>query len=401
MYSKRRRAPCQRHRSRAIGSRDDDAVENDARVRDSREAIVARLASPPTPARSCVVTRGWRQPAARVRHQRDSPVMNLAVLGAQWGDEGKGKIVDLLTPHFRHRRALSGRPQRRPHGLRQRHEVRAAADPVRHPASRRHLRHRQRRGRRSRRRCSPRSTSWPARHRRRAAGSFVSDKAHLILPYHRELDLLSRGAARRAEDRHDLARHRSGLRGQDRAAAASASATSPIPQALEQNVRDNVARAQPAGPRLDDGLAAGARSSCVEHGERLRPWVGDVLADAARGDARRPVDPVRRRAGHAARHRSRHLSRTSPRRTRRLAASAPASASAARHRRRDGRGQGLHHARRRRAAADRAAPARWAIGCATAATSTAPSPAGRGAAAGTTRSRCATASASTASTRWR
>ncbi|MGE0395074.1 MAG: adenylosuccinate synthetase, partial [Vicinamibacterales bacterium] len=25
---------------------------------------------------------------------------NLAVLGTQWGDEGKGKIVDLLTPHF-------------------------------------------------------------------------------------------------------------------------------------------------------------------------------------------------------------------------------------------------------------------------------------------------------------
>ena len=26
--------------------------------------------------------------------------MNIAVLGAQWGDEGKGKLVDLLTPHF-------------------------------------------------------------------------------------------------------------------------------------------------------------------------------------------------------------------------------------------------------------------------------------------------------------
>ena len=26
--------------------------------------------------------------------------MNLAMLGAQWGDEGKGKIVDLLTPRF-------------------------------------------------------------------------------------------------------------------------------------------------------------------------------------------------------------------------------------------------------------------------------------------------------------
>src|SRR6266436_4710679 len=26
--------------------------------------------------------------------------MNLVVLGAQWGDEGKGKIVDLLTSRF-------------------------------------------------------------------------------------------------------------------------------------------------------------------------------------------------------------------------------------------------------------------------------------------------------------
>lgn len=26
--------------------------------------------------------------------------MNIAVLGTQWGDEGKGKIVDMLTPHF-------------------------------------------------------------------------------------------------------------------------------------------------------------------------------------------------------------------------------------------------------------------------------------------------------------
>src|SRR5499426_3443448 len=25
---------------------------------------------------------------------------NIAVLGAQWGDEGKGEIVDMLTPHF-------------------------------------------------------------------------------------------------------------------------------------------------------------------------------------------------------------------------------------------------------------------------------------------------------------
>jgi adenylosuccinate synthase len=30
------------------------------------------------------------------------PVENLAILGLQWGDEGKGKVVDLLAPRFRH-----------------------------------------------------------------------------------------------------------------------------------------------------------------------------------------------------------------------------------------------------------------------------------------------------------
>ena len=28
------------------------------------------------------------------------PKTNIAVLGTQWGDEGKGKIVDMLTPFF-------------------------------------------------------------------------------------------------------------------------------------------------------------------------------------------------------------------------------------------------------------------------------------------------------------
>ena len=39
-------------------------------------------------------------PAESLRVTNRSATMNLAVLGAQWGDEGKGKIVDLLTPHF-------------------------------------------------------------------------------------------------------------------------------------------------------------------------------------------------------------------------------------------------------------------------------------------------------------
>ena len=33
------------------------------------------------------------------------------VLGLQWGDEGKGKVVDVLTPGYNS--PLPGRPQRR------------------------------------------------------------------------------------------------------------------------------------------------------------------------------------------------------------------------------------------------------------------------------------------------
>ena len=34
---------------------------------------------------------------------------NVAVIGAQWGDEGKGKIVDWLVEPGRDRRPVSGR----------------------------------------------------------------------------------------------------------------------------------------------------------------------------------------------------------------------------------------------------------------------------------------------------
>ena len=42
-------------------------------------------------------------------------VQTLVVLGTQWGDEGKGKIVDLLTDKVDVVTPLSGRSQRRPH----------------------------------------------------------------------------------------------------------------------------------------------------------------------------------------------------------------------------------------------------------------------------------------------
>ena len=63
-----------------------------------------------------------------------------SIIGAQWGDEGKGKIVDLLAARRRHRRALPGRQQRRPHAGRRRREDRPAPDPVRRAAPRQDLR---------------------------------------------------------------------------------------------------------------------------------------------------------------------------------------------------------------------------------------------------------------------
>src|SRR5438132_785104 len=122
--------------------------------------------------------------------------MNLAVLGAQWGDEGKGKIVDLLTPHF----SIVARYQG---GHNAGHTVyvngtkfilRLIPSGILHPGIT----------------CvigngvviDPQALFAEVDE---LAGAgidtgnriVISDKAHLILPYHRDLDLLSE--ARRGE----------------------------------------------------------------------------------------------------------------------------------------------------------------------------------------------------------
>ena len=40
---------------------------------------------------------------------------SLMIVGGQWGDEGKGKVVDLLPGALRRRGPLQRRPQRRAH----------------------------------------------------------------------------------------------------------------------------------------------------------------------------------------------------------------------------------------------------------------------------------------------
>jgi adenylosuccinate synthase len=124
--------------------------------------------------------------------------MNIAVLGAQWGDEGKGKIVDLLTPNF----SIVARYQG---GHNAGHTVyangrkfvlRLLPSGILHDGIT----------------CvigngvviDPQALFGEIDELAQAGISIgdrlvISDKAHLILPYHRELDLLSE--ARRGERR--------------------------------------------------------------------------------------------------------------------------------------------------------------------------------------------------------
>src|ERR671927_721194 len=199
--------------------------------------------------------------------------MNLAVLGAQWGDEGKGKIVDLLTPRF----SIVARYQG---GHNAGHTVYAN-------------------GRKFVLRLLPSGilhdgitcvigngvvidpqALFAEIDELAAAGIpvgdrlVISDKAHLILPYHRELDLLSE--ARRGERKIGTTSRgigpayedkigRRGIRVGDLANLSG----------LEQNVRDNVT----ARNRLVQDSTMdwrGVLDELLVQAERLRPMIRDV-----------------------------------------------------------------------------------------------------------------------------
>jgi adenylosuccinate synthase len=213
--------------------------------------------------------------------------MNIAVLGAQWGDEGKGKIVDLLTPNF----SIVARYQG---GHNAGHTVYAN-------------------GRKFVLRLLPSGILHDGitcvigngvvvdpqalfaeidelAQTGIAVGDrlVISDKAHLILPYHRELDLLSE--ARRGERRigttsrgigpaYEDTIGRRGIRVGDLAHEAS----------LAEAVQHNVA----ARNRLIADSTMDWRQVFDElrqAWQRMAPWVTDVSLFLARaGQARRPV----------------------------------------------------------------------------------------------------------------
>jgi len=199
--------------------------------------------------------------------------MNLAVLGAQWGDEGKGKIVDLLTSRFDIVARYQG-------GHNAGHTVyvngakfvlRLIPSGILHDAVT----------------CvigngvvvDPQALFAEVDELAKNGidvGSrlIVSDKAHVILPYHRDLDLLAE--ARRGERKIGTTSRGIGPAYEDKIARRGIRvADLGDPRSLEQVVRDNVA----ARNRLVHDSTMDWKpvlTQLVEHGRRLRPWVRDV-----------------------------------------------------------------------------------------------------------------------------
>jgi len=208
--------------------------------------------------------------------------MNLAVLGAQWGDEGKGKIVDLLTPHF----SIVARYQG---GHNAGHTVfvdgakfilRLIPSGILHAGTT----------------CvigngvviDPQALFEEidelTRHGIDVTNRIlISDKAHLILPYHRDLDLLSE--ARRGERKIGTTSRGIGPAYEDKIARRGIRVCDLAdPAALEQNVRDNVT----ARNRLVQDSTMDWKpvlTQLLRHAERMRPMMRDVsvlLTDAMR-----------------------------------------------------------------------------------------------------------------------
>jgi len=211
--------------------------------------------------------------------------MNIAVLGAQWGDEGKGKIVDLLTPHFRlvaryqgghnagHTVYVEGRkfvlhliPSGILHaGVRCLIGNGVVIDPE---ALFREI-------------DELASLGIDVGDR-----LVISDKAHLILPYHRELDVLSE--ARRGERKIGTTSRGIGPAYEDKIGRRGIRVCDLVdtPE-LAEAVRENVhARNQIIRDTRMEWQAV--YDQLLAHGDRMRRWTADVslLLDEAvrRGD---------------------------------------------------------------------------------------------------------------------
>jgi adenylosuccinate synthase len=199
---------------------------------------------------------------------------NIAVLGAQWGDEGKGKVVDMLTPHFSAVARYQG-------GHNAGHTVYVQGKKfvlhlipsgILHPGVT----------------CiigngvvvDPQALFKEVDELARMGvvvdgRLLVSEKAHVILPYHRELDVLSE--ARRGERKIGTTSRGIGPAYEDKIGRRGIRICDLLGdrEALAQAVRENVhARNQIIPESTLDWKPV--FDQLVAHGDRLRPWVGDV-----------------------------------------------------------------------------------------------------------------------------
>jgi adenylosuccinate synthase len=213
--------------------------------------------------------------------------MNIAVLGAQWGDEGKGKVVDLLTPNF----AIVGRYQG---GHNAGHTVYAGDQKIILRLLPSGILH-------SHVTCAigngvvidPQALFAEIEELRTLGydiGSrlIVSEKAHLILPYHRELDLLAE--ARRGERKIGTTSRGIGPAYEDKIGRRGIRVCDLAdPASLEVEVRENVQ----ARNRLIRDSTLDWRplfDQLVAYGERMKPWVTDVSLHLANANAAgRPI----------------------------------------------------------------------------------------------------------------
>ena len=240
------------------------------------------------------------------------------VVGLQWGDEAKGKIVDLLGRRARLRRPLQRRGQRRPHRRLGRPDLQALAAAHRRPRAATYRRSSATASSSTRRGSSKKSTS--SRTAGIAVGDnlAVSDHAHVIFPTTWKKRRLARAGP--AAQAIGTTGRGIGPCYQDkvgRARAASASASCSIPTTCASGCATIVphknrllhgARCQ----RRDDARALDADqllTSTSAHAEQLRPYVTDTTTCCiARCREGRQAAPVRGGPGQPARRRSRHLS---------------------------------------------------------------------------------------------
>jgi adenylosuccinate synthase len=199
---------------------------------------------------------------------------NIAVLGAQWGDEGKGKIVDMLTPHFSavaryqgghnagHTVYVNGKKfvlHLIPSGILHAGVMclignGVVIDPQALFAEVEEL----------------------ARNGVTVDGRLkVSEKAHIILPYHRELDVLSE--ARRGERKIGTTSRGIGPAYEDKIGRRGIRVCDLLGDrtALADEVRENVS----ARNRMIKDSTLDWKpvfDQVVAFGERMRPWVADV-----------------------------------------------------------------------------------------------------------------------------